>query len=117
MSASAKNASTMPTGEPQVLADMVSYAAGAVVSRTLVKQPGGNVTLFSFGAGQGLSEHTAPFDALVTILDGQADITIGGKTQVVSAGQSILMPAGVPHALHSDAQFKMLLVMVRDLPQ
>jgi len=109
------NKAGMPLGTPLVFDEMVEYATGAVVSRTLVKRSGGTVTLFAFDAGQGLSEHTAPFDALVTILDGRAEITIGGSPVIVSAGQSVLMPAGVPHALHGEGRFKMLLVMIREL--
>ncbi|MHC5067883.1 MAG: cupin domain-containing protein, partial [Planctomycetota bacterium] len=83
------------------------------VSQTLLKQPGGNISAFAFAAGQGLSEHTAPFDAFVHILDGQAEITIDGATQTVSAGQALTMPANVPHALHAATAFKMLLVMIK----
>ena len=84
------------------------------MSRTLLKRAKGNLTLFSFGAGQGLSEHTAPFDAFVYILDGKAAVTIGGKPVPVAAGEAVLMPANVPHALHADEPFKMLLVMIRE---
>jgi quercetin dioxygenase-like cupin family protein len=91
----------------------LDYVPGSIVSRTLVKNPAGTVTLFSFDAGQSLSEHTAPFDALVQILDGKAELTIGGKAVLASAGQTVLMPANVPHAVHAVERFKMLLVMVR----
>jgi quercetin dioxygenase-like cupin family protein len=94
-------------------AEHVAYIEGAVVSKTLIKKDAGNVTLFAFEAGQGLSEHTAPFDALVEILDGEARITIGGEAQTVKAGQMIVMPANVPHALQAERAFKMLLVMIR----
>jgi quercetin dioxygenase-like cupin family protein len=100
-------------GVPFDLAGHVAYAEGSVVSKTLLKKDAGNLTLFSFARGQGLSEHTAPFDAVVYILDGKAQITIGGKTSTVSAGQMIIMPANVPHALHAEEQFKMLLIMMR----
>jgi quercetin dioxygenase-like cupin family protein len=100
-------------GVPFDLAGHVSYAEGSVVSKTLLKKEAGNLTLFSFAQGQGLSEHTAPFDAVVYILDGTARITIGGKTTAVSAGEMIVMPANVPHALHAEEKFKMLLIMVR----
>jgi quercetin dioxygenase-like cupin family protein len=99
--------------EPQRLDELVDYASGAVVSRTVIKRPVGTVTLFSFDQGQGLSEHTAPFDALVQILDGRAELTIGGKQVRAEAGQTVLMPADVPHALHAAERFKMLLVMIR----
>ena len=95
------------------LEENIAYADGAVVSKTMLKKESGNITLFAFDAGQGLSEHTAPFDAVVYILDGEALITIGGKAQSVSAGQMLIMPASVPHALQADKRFKMLLVMIR----
>lgn len=93
--------------------DLLAYQDGAVVSREIVKKEHGTVTVFAFDQGQGLSEHTAPFDALVTILDGTASITIGGKAQNFSKGEMVLMPANVPHALHADERFKMMLVMIR----
>ena len=102
-----------PRGVPFALSDNIAYAIGSVVSKTLLKKETGNITLFAFDAGQGLSEHTAPFDAVVQILDGEADITIGGQTQTVDAGQMLIMPANVPHALHAREKFKMLLVMIR----
>jgi quercetin dioxygenase-like cupin family protein len=93
--------------------DLVAYQPGSVVSRTLVQKPTGTVTLFAFDAGQGLSEHTAPFDALVHILDGEADITIAGKSVHARAGEMVLMPANQPHALLATTRFKMLLTMLR----
>jgi len=103
----------LPPAEAIRLDSLLQYVPGSVVSRTLIKRPVGTVTLFSFDAGQGLSEHTAPFDALVQVLDGEAELTIGGKTVKAEAGESVLMPAGVPHSLHAPKPFKMLLVMVR----
>ena len=100
-------------GIPFNLKENVQYADGSVVSQTLLKKTTGNITLFAFDAGQGLSEHTAPFDAVVYILEGQAIITIGGKENTVSSGQMLIMPANVSHALHAEKQFKMLLVMIR----
>lgn len=94
-------------------ADLVDYQSDAIVSREILKQKTGSVTLFAFDAGQGLSEHTAPFDALVEVVDGEAEITIAGKRHRVSAGELILMPAGKPHALKADRRFKMMLVMIR----
>jgi quercetin dioxygenase-like cupin family protein len=91
----------------------IEYAAGAVVSKTLIKKEIGNITLFAFDQGQGLSEHTAPFDAVVHILDGKAEITIGGRPQTVSAGEMLIMPANISHALQATEKFKMLLVMIR----
>jgi len=93
--------------------DLIQYQSGSIVSKVIVKQKGGNVTLFAFDAGQELSEHTAPFDALVQVLDGNAQITIAGEPFEVSAGESILMPAGIPHALKAMKRFTMLLTMIR----
>jgi quercetin dioxygenase-like cupin family protein len=100
-------------GQALTLADLVQYQAGAVVSRTLIDKKIGTLTLFAFDDGQGLSEHTAPYDAFVQIVDGAADITIAGKDHRVTAGQMIIMPANVPHALRAVGRFKMLLVMIR----
>jgi len=107
------NTGGMPVAEPVRLADLVSYQDDSVVSRTLAKQNGGTVTLFAFGEGQSLSEHTAPFDALVHVLDGDAELVIGGKTMVAAAGETVLMPADIPHAVNAPGRFKMLLVMIR----
>ncbi|MBC7260038.1 MAG: cupin domain-containing protein [Chloroflexi bacterium] len=93
--------------------ELVAYQDGAVVSREIVSQKTGTVTLFAFDAGQGLSEHTAPFDALVLVLDGEAEITIAGTPFQVQAGEMILMPAHKPHALKAIRRFKMMLVMIR----
>ncbi len=95
------------------LTGLVAYQPGSVVSRQLVKKPAGNVTLFAFAAGEGLSEHTAPFDALVVVLDGAGEISIDGAPYTVRAGESLLLPAGHPHALHAAEPFKMMLVMIR----
>ncbi len=95
------------------LSNLVEYQEGAVVSRTVVKQNTGTVTLFSFDQGQGLSEHTAPFDAMVCILDGEAEVIISGESNLVKAGEMIIMPAGKPHALKATKRFKMLLIMIR----
>jgi quercetin dioxygenase-like cupin family protein len=109
------NAGAMPVAEPVQLSDLVSYQDGSVVSRTLAKRNGGTVTLFAFAEGQSLSEHTAPFDALVQVLDGDAELVIGGKTVMAAAGQAVLMPANIPHAVNAPGRFKMLLVMVRQV--
>jgi quercetin dioxygenase-like cupin family protein len=93
--------------------DLVGYDKGAVVSRTIIEKKTGTVTIFSFDKGQGLSEHTAPFDALVEILDGEAEIKISGKPLKVKAGQFIIMPAGKPHSLRALKKFKMALIMIR----
>ncbi|MDK2873560.1 MAG: hypothetical protein PWQ64_1324 [Desulfomicrobiaceae bacterium] len=95
------------------LADLVTYAEGSIVSRTLVKSTAGTITLFAFDAGQNLSEHTAPFDALVQVLDGEGEFTVGGTPHRAGAGQAILMPAHVPHAVGAPQPFKMLLTMLR----
>jgi quercetin dioxygenase-like cupin family protein len=100
-------------GQVQTLTDLVQYQLGAVVSRTLIDKQIGTITLFAFAADQGLSEHTAPYDACVQIIDGAADITIGGTVHRVVAGQLLIMPANVPHALRAVGPFKMLLVMIR----
>lgn len=100
-------------GTPFNLEQHVTYADGSVISKTLLKKEGGNITLFSFDAGQGLSEHTAPFDAVVHILDGKAEIRIGGEPHTVSAGEVLIMPANISHALHAVERFKMLLVMIK----
>ncbi len=95
------------------MADLVAYQEDSVVSRTLIDKKTGTVTLFAFGEGQGLSEHTAPFDALVYLVDGEAEITISGKAFHLKAGEMIIMPANEPHALKATKRFKMMLVMVR----
>lgn len=95
------------------LLEMVGYQDGAVVSKTLVDKKTGTVTLFAFAQGQGLSEHTAPFDALVQVLDGEVEIRISGKAFHLEPGEIIVMPASEPHALKAIKQFKMLLTMIR----
>ncbi len=95
------------------LNDMVAYQTGAVVSKELVRKEKGTVTLFAFDQGQGLSEHTAPFDAIVQIIDGRAEITVDGKLYHLKAGELIVMPANKPHALQASERFKMLLTMIR----
>lgn len=94
-------------------ADLVAYQEDAVVSRTIIDQPMGTVTLFAFDAGQGLSEHTASYDALVYLLEVDAEIVIAGQPYLVERGELLLMPADKPHALTARTRFKMLLVMVR----
>ncbi len=95
------------------LIDLVGYQKGSVVSRTVIDKKAGTVTLFSFDEGQGLSEHTAPFDALVCILDGEAEISISGKPLRLKDGEMTIMPANRPHALKAVKRFKMLLIMIR----
>ena len=100
-------------GQAGKLVDLVDYQEGAVVSRALMKNKSGTVTLFAFDAGQGLSEHTAPFEALVHVLQGEAKITISGNGQRVRAGEMVIMPAREPHALQAVTKFKMMLIMIR----
>lgn len=95
------------------LADLVDYQPGAVVSREIVKGKAGTVSVFAFDEGEGLSEHTAPFDALVQVLDGEVDVVISGTTARLVAGESIIMPANQPHSLAALKRFKMLLTLVR----
>jgi quercetin dioxygenase-like cupin family protein len=95
------------------LAGLAEYAEGSIVSREIVKSPAGTVTVFAFDVGQGLSEHTAPFDALVLILDGEAELKIGGKKVSAKAGELVVMPANVSHALQAVKKFKMALTMIR----
>ncbi|MBZ5554353.1 MAG: cupin domain-containing protein [Acidobacteriia bacterium] len=98
---------------PVSLMTLVSYQPGSIVSRQIVKKDKGNVTLFAFDEGQALSEHTAPFDALVYVLEGESEVTISGKPHVLKSGEIILMPAGQPHAVRALKQFKMVLTMIR----
>lgn len=102
------------TGENFNVAGSVEYAAQTVVSRAVLKKETGNVTLFAFDKGEGLSEHTAPFDAMVHILDGQAEIRIGGIPHILKAGEAIIMPANISHALRAIERFKMMLIMIKE---
>ncbi|UCH70037.1 MAG: cupin domain-containing protein [Candidatus Bathyarchaeota archaeon] len=97
------------------LTDLVNYQKGSVVSRTIIDKTAGTVTLFAFDQRQGLSEHTAPFDALVYLLDGAVEITISGKVHRLKEGEMIMLPANHPHALKALSKFKMLLIMIRSL--
>jgi quercetin dioxygenase-like cupin family protein len=100
-------------GKALTMSDLVAYQDGSVVSKTLIDKKIGTLTLFSFDAGQGLSEHAAPYDAFVQVVDGEAEVTIEGSAQTVAAGQMIIMPANKTHALKAVKPFKMLLVMIR----
>ena len=93
--------------------DAVDYAGNSVVSKTIIKKSTGTVTLFAFDKGEALSEHTAPFEALVLVIDGQAEITVGGKINSVAAGQAIILPANIPHAVKANERFKMMLTMIK----
>jgi len=100
-------------GKNQNLAFLINYAADSIVSKTILDKPAGTITLFAFDKGQKLSEHTAPYDAVVQVLDGKGLFKIGGKPVNVSAGQIIIMPANVPHSVTAEEKFKMLLTMIR----
>jgi quercetin dioxygenase-like cupin family protein len=100
-------------GKVENLAGLVGYHAGSVVSRTIIDKPAGTLTLFAFDVGQGLSEHTTPFDALVYILDGSAEVTISGGPLQLKRGEMVIMPANQPHALKALRRFKMMLVMIK----
>ncbi len=105
--------SRLAAAVPAVALDLAGYQIGAVVSRTLIKRAGGTVTLFAFDVGQGLSEHTAPSDAVAHVLEGDAEMTIAGTAVRVGAGELVLLPANRPHAILARARFKMLLTMIR----
>ncbi len=107
--------SEMPTAVSVLPTRLASYQEGAVVSRTLLKRAGGTITLFAFDEGQSLSEHTTPFDAVVHVLEGEAEITIAGMSLTVAAGEIVLMPANQPHAVTASTRFKMLLTMIRSV--
>jgi len=98
---------------PNELEKLINYQTGSVVSKTIIKKPAGTVTLFAFDKGEGLSEHTTPFDALVYLVDGEAEITISGKLNLIKKGEMIIMPANQPHALKAKERFKMMLVMIK----
>ena len=100
-------------GQVAKLVDLIGYQKGSVVSKGIIDKKEGTITLFAFDEGQGLSEHTAPFDALVHVLDGNAEVTISGKPHEVNEGEILIMPANEPHALKAMKKFKMLLVMIR----
>jgi len=103
----------MPVAEVVCIADLVNYQDGSVVSRTIVKHATATVTLFAFDEGQGLSEHTAAFDAVAHLLEGEAEITLSGKVLRAGAGEAVLMPANQPHGVKALSRFKMLLTMIR----
>jgi quercetin dioxygenase-like cupin family protein len=100
-------------GQVVEMAGLLEYQAGSIVSRTIIDKPTGTLTLFAFDEGQGLSEHTAPFDAMVYVLDGVAEVIIGGKLHTVKQGEMIIMPTNQPHALKAPQRFKMMLVMIK----
>ena len=108
------NVEALATDRVSVLEDLVSVAEGAIVSRVLARSSGGNVTLFAFDGGQGLSEHTAPFDALVQVVSGRLDLTIDEAKHNLGAGEIIRMPADIPHSLHAPEPARMLFTMLRE---
>ncbi len=105
---------TLYRGKQVPITDAVKYASDAVVSKTLIKRETGTLTLFAFDKGQALSEHTTPFEAAVLILDGTADIIIGGESNTLKSGEFIIMPADIPHAVKAKERFKMLLMMIKE---
>ncbi len=100
-------------GKSQDMASLIDYSDDSVVSKTIVDKPAGTLTLFAFDSGQGLSEHTAPYDATVQVVDGSAIITIGDEQVKVDAGQIVIMPANIPHSVSAVEKFKMMLIMIR----
>jgi len=108
-----KDQASTTTVEVKQLSDLLQYQDGSIVSRVLLKNKGGTTTLFAFAEGEGLSEHTAPFDALVVALDGEAEIQIAGENFTVRQGETITLPANRPHAVRATSRFKMLLIMIR----
>lgn len=106
--------SVLPPAQPARVAELVSLQEGAIVSREVLKKPTGGITLFAFDAGEALSEHTAPFDAVIQVLEGEAEVRISGIDHPVKAGEMILMPAHQPHAVRAVTAFKMMLVMIRE---
>lgn len=110
---SEQNQSAVKAAEVRQLVDLLQYQDSSIVSRVLLKNKGGTVTLFAFDAGEGLSEHTAPFDALVVVTDGNAEVEIAGESFRVWQGETIILPANRPHAIKATTKFKMLLIMIR----
>ncbi len=104
---------TIEHGKSFTPEESIDYSPGAVVSKTILKKPAGNITLFSFDEGEGLSEHSSPHEALILILDGRAEVTIGGTPQDVNKGESIILPGNIPHSLKAKERFKMMLVMIK----
>jgi len=113
MTSDKKDSGSLSPAVTHRLEKLVEYAEGSVVSRTLLKTGTGTVTLFAFDAGQNLSEHSTPFDAFVQVLDGEVELVIGGKSVMTKAGETVIMPANVPHAVNAVTRFKMLLTMIR----
>jgi quercetin dioxygenase-like cupin family protein len=108
-----KNVCVECLGKAKSLSDMVEYVGSSIVSKTIVDKPVGTITIFAFDKGQKLSEHQAPYDAVVQVVDGRARLTIGAETVDVASGQIIIMPANVPHSVSAEGKFKMVLTMIR----
>lgn len=108
------DATVFETGKVFSFSSLIDYAPKAVVSKTIIKKATGTVTVFAFDKGEGLSEHTAPFDAMVQVIDGTVDIKINQVSHILNAGQSIIMPANIPHALVAVERFKMILTMIKN---
>jgi len=108
------NMAELKVSKAHNIKNLLDYAPGSVVSRTIAKKKSGTITLFSFDTGQELSEHSAPYDAYVQVLDGQTRLVIGGQEVVASAGEIVIMPANIPHAVYADQKFKMLLIMIKE---
>ena len=104
----------LPPAKPVQLEKLIEYSPNSIVSREILKTKTGTLSLFAFDAGQGLSEHSAPFDAVVQVLDGEAEIIIAGESHTTRTGETILMPASIPHAVSANHKFKMLLTMIRE---
>jgi quercetin dioxygenase-like cupin family protein len=96
-----------------IFSESIDYSDGGIVSKTILKKQTGNISLFSFAKGEALSEHTAPFDAMITVVDGRGEVVIGGKSFILGAGQSIIMPANITHAVNAVEKFKMVLTMIK----
>ncbi len=109
-----KNTEKLPGGAAVKLEELVDYAPHSIVSREILKNKSGSLTVFAFDAGQGLSEHTAPFDAIVYILDGEAEVKVGDDIITAKKGEMVIMPANIPHALNANKRFKMQLVMIKE---
>lgn len=108
-----QRANDILSGQPGSLENLIAYQKDSVVSKTIIGKKTGTVTLFAFDKGQGLSEHTAPFDAIVYLVDGEAEITVADKTHVVKKGEMLILPASIPHALSALQPFKMMLTMIK----
>ncbi|NHJ41271.1 MAG: cupin domain-containing protein [Asgard group archaeon] len=109
-----KKSSTIDFDTIYKMEEIINYQQGSVVSRQLIKKNTGNITIFAFDKDEGLSEHTAPFDAMVYVIDGEVEVKIADKKHFLNSGEMIVMPANIPHALFAIKQFKMLLIMIKD---